>query len=201
MNKKGFTLVEMIAVIVLLGVLLMIAVPTYNTFIKKARDTKKDADASVIEDATKSLINDCIVNKAPTGMKSYCTSFKSGITINGTNITSYLQALKDNKYLNDDAIIEGVESIQVIYDSTNYDYSVTVSIPSAQELPESDDSSYTVPSSSGETTEPVTPPGGSTTTPSAPSSGTSEFDLQTVDKKTLNVGDLVKFKTEKFYVI
>ena len=36
-NKKGFTLVELLAVIVILGVLLMIAVPAVQNVIKKAK--------------------------------------------------------------------------------------------------------------------------------------------------------------------
>ena len=45
-NKKGFTLVELLAVIVILGVLLMIAVPAVQNVIKKAKNnaTQKQAN-------------------------------------------------------------------------------------------------------------------------------------------------------------
>ena len=36
-NKKGFTLVELLAVIVILGVLLLIAVPSVNNIINNSR--------------------------------------------------------------------------------------------------------------------------------------------------------------------
>lgn len=36
-NKKGFTLVELLAVIVILGILLLIAVPSVNNIIKNSR--------------------------------------------------------------------------------------------------------------------------------------------------------------------
>lgn len=37
-NKKGFTLVEVIAVLVILAILIAIVVPNVNTYIKKAKD-------------------------------------------------------------------------------------------------------------------------------------------------------------------
>ena len=44
-NKKGFTLVELLAVIVILGVLLMIAVPAVQNVIKKAKNKTRTATA------------------------------------------------------------------------------------------------------------------------------------------------------------
>ena len=52
-NKNGFTLVELLAVIVILGVIALIAIPSYNNYIKKTKDTKCDSDKEAIIDAAK----------------------------------------------------------------------------------------------------------------------------------------------------
>ena len=59
-NKRGFSLVELLAVIVLLGVIMLIAVPSYSKYIEKTKAAKCEADKAAIIDATKSFITDCI---------------------------------------------------------------------------------------------------------------------------------------------
>ena len=77
MNKKGFTLVELIATIVVLGVILTIAVPSYNIYIEKTKESKCNADKRAILDASKAFVSDCIVkNKCATNydLSSYVTA-------------------------------------------------------------------------------------------------------------------------------
>ena len=54
-NKRGFTLVELLAVIVILGVLLMIAVPAVQNVIKKTKNNATQKQAELFIDAAKKM--------------------------------------------------------------------------------------------------------------------------------------------------
>lgn len=54
-NKRGFTLVELLAVIVILGVLLMIAVPAVQNVIKKTKSNATQKQAELFIDAAKKM--------------------------------------------------------------------------------------------------------------------------------------------------
>lgn len=60
MNKKGFTLVELIAVITILGVVLLIAVPSFQKNIDETKRAKCNADEKAIIDAANTYANDLI---------------------------------------------------------------------------------------------------------------------------------------------
>ena len=49
MKKRGFTLIEIIGVVILLGVLALIAVPTVNIIIKNGKDKKKETRKRIRE--------------------------------------------------------------------------------------------------------------------------------------------------------
>ena len=83
-NKNGFTLVELLAVIVILGVIALIAVPSYNNYIKKTKDTKCDSDKEAIIDAAKTCDVEMIYKN---GDRIYCKD---------------VNYLLDNNYLNSD---------------------------------------------------------------------------------------------------
>jgi len=53
MNKKAFTTTELLAVVVILGVLLMIAVPSYSSYVNKTKEEVYKAYEKAMEDADK----------------------------------------------------------------------------------------------------------------------------------------------------
>ena len=60
-DKKGFTLTELLAVIVLIGVILAIAVPSYQSYVTRTKkEVLKSYQANII-DAANQYAAECIV--------------------------------------------------------------------------------------------------------------------------------------------
>lgn len=55
--KKGFTLVELLGVIVILGIIAMIAVPTINNALNTSRDKAYDEQINTIENTARSYMS------------------------------------------------------------------------------------------------------------------------------------------------
>ncbi|NLW70864.1 MAG: prepilin-type N-terminal cleavage/methylation domain-containing protein [Eubacteriaceae bacterium] len=72
-NKKGFTLVEVIAVLVILAILIAIAIPAVNGYIKKAKGTEYDLTARNVYMAATIAINEYAVDHTPTEINTYAT--------------------------------------------------------------------------------------------------------------------------------
>ena len=102
-NKKGFTLVELLAVIVILGVLLMIAVTAVQNVIKKTKNNATQKQAELFIDAAKKM---AIIDEATSDMVIYkLRDLDSSVDTN--RFTGMVVALKENGsykyyiYLND----------------------------------------------------------------------------------------------------
>lgn len=102
-NKKGFTLVELLAVIVILGVLLMIAVPAIQNVIKKTKNNATQKQAELFIDAAKKM---AIIDEATSDMLIYKLSDLDS-DVDKNRFTGRVVALKENGsykyyiYLND----------------------------------------------------------------------------------------------------
>ena len=102
-NKKGFTLVELLAVIIILGVLLMIAVPAVQNVIKKTKNNATQKQAELFIDAAKKM---AIIDEATSDMLIYKLSDLDN-DVDKNRFTGMVVALKENGsykyyiYLND----------------------------------------------------------------------------------------------------
>lgn len=85
-NERGLTLVELLAVIVILGIIAAIAVPSIGHLINKTNDKAKVADAVQIIDAAKLYVSS---EGMPDG--------KTTLVLNKNNLDSYLDNVKSKK--------------------------------------------------------------------------------------------------------
>ena len=74
-KKRGFTLIEMLVVIGIIGILVAAGAVSYSTVQKKARDAKRKDDLKVIQQSMEQYYSICGY--------SYPTSVSSGIICNG----------------------------------------------------------------------------------------------------------------------
>ena len=114
-NKKGFTLVELLAVIVILGVLLMIAVPAIQNVIKSSRKKAFESAAKLAIENTETMASTYNIDGASTNCIVFITettynnkSYK-GIELErgnfGSNPTGYIEVSngKGQIYIANDA--------------------------------------------------------------------------------------------------
>lgn len=102
-NKKGFTLVELMVVVVIIGILVAIAVPVYNGAQGNAKKNAHNANVRTLEGATAMYISE--------------NTSLGAITIDSANnsalVPKYLQKWPDNPYGTSGAAPAGEYSISV----------------------------------------------------------------------------------------
>jgi len=126
MNRKGFTLIELIAVIVILSLIAIIVFPAINSVIKNSKEKTYEQQKDTIIKAAKQLSYENTevlpdeVEDASTEIELTCLT--TGCTYNGKKI--------DGGYINDDDIIDPRNTneklngvIVITYGSNQYNYS------------------------------------------------------------------------------
>lgn len=109
MNKKGFTLVELLAVIVILGVIITIAVVNVTSSMNRSRTGAFKNDATVLSDAALTKFSDDKL------VKNYSEDLYNG-TVSGKRCYSIQNSLKGKYAKVHNSSLVG--SVEVCYDDT-----------------------------------------------------------------------------------
>lgn len=100
LTQKGFTLIELMIVVAIIGILAAIAIPAYNNYTKKARFSEVVASVASIKTAVEQCINDLgSASTCDTQSANTSTAATYGITAVSTSNTS--------KYVNSVAVNAG----------------------------------------------------------------------------------------------
>lgn len=117
MKKDGFTLVELMAIIIVLGIIAIITVPVVNNTINKSRKKAYEVQVSVIiESAHKWGVKN--VDRLPVGNEKI--NVKLSELING----NYIENIKNNKIINpiDRTEMNGCVVIEYVTEYNQYSY-------------------------------------------------------------------------------
>lgn len=95
-NKKGFTLVELVVVIAIIGILAAILVPTMMNYVKKARLKTANANAKLIFTTCNNEASDLIADGESVNAVNYSWNKVSGLSNSDPLQKAVKVALRDN---------------------------------------------------------------------------------------------------------
>ena len=130
-DKKGFTLVELMIVVVIMGILVAVAIPIYNSATKNTKVKSCDANKRVIEEQLNAYIM-----TGNGGEEHSLATLKTGLGITNGNVASLTPDSDNdfvNNYLKDKAALKcpfdkeaPVEGYKVTIDGTDDSIKYTV---------------------------------------------------------------------------
>ncbi len=132
MNKKGFTLVEVIAVVAILALLAVIAVPNVVKLFNSGKKDTMTIQENQVLDAAKLYIEDYCRNPIDKSKLSYCNENKHSLflfgDVNDDSLVDVLDLVKFRKHIDESSSInpELIERTDLNLDGTvdNEDYEV-----------------------------------------------------------------------------
>jgi len=90
-SRKGFTLIELVVVIAILGILAAILIPVISGFIQRANEAADLANARMLYSTGAMVFTDPALNYGTgTSVTFNSTNFSTTTLVNGINISSYL---------------------------------------------------------------------------------------------------------------
>ena len=76
MNKKAFTLIELLAVIVILSIIMILATIAINRYLFQSKNKSFDILVDTFEDGALQGYTECLINGSNTSIKNYCDNHK-----------------------------------------------------------------------------------------------------------------------------
>ena len=119
MKKKGFTLVELLAVIIILSLVLVIAVPSVNKYIKQSKEKAYDAQISTIIEAAQAYAS------ANSGLLPRKEEFVVKITLGQLKSSGLIK--EEVKNPNDDKYFDDALTIEIKKKGETYNYDIVES--------------------------------------------------------------------------
>ena len=118
-NKKGFTLIEIIAVVIIIGIIALIAIPSVSSYINNTRNTTYKAHEKTMEEAAQALTIEVINGKDSFALPK--RGDHAEVFLNELVDKEYLDSLKDpntGELCNESMSYVIIKNIG----SSNYDY-------------------------------------------------------------------------------